>query len=40
MKVVPEPSERRTTVMAASGSATPGFSAAIAGSFHLVILPR
>src|SRR5882757_11259833 len=40
LKVVPEPSERRTTVMASVGSFRLGLSLAIAGSFHLVILPR
>ena len=40
MKLVPEPSARRTGAMAASGSASEPFSALIAGSFHLVILPR
>ena len=40
MKVVPEPSARRTGEIAASGSGKPGFNAAMAGSFHLVILPR
>src|SRR5215475_4328680 len=36
--VVPEESERRAIVIAVLGSLTPGFSAAIAGSFHFVIL--
>src|SRR5215469_4959306 len=36
--VVPEESERRAMVIAVLGSVTPGLSAAIAGSFHLVIL--
>ncbi len=40
LKVVPEPSERCTTVILPSGSLTPGFSAAIAGSFQVLILPR
>ncbi len=40
MKVVPEPSARRTGEIAASGSVTPGFSAVTAASFHFVILPR
>ena len=40
MKVVPEPSARRTGAMSASGSATPGFNALMAGSVHLVILPK
>src|SRR5690349_13236161 len=34
--VVPEASERCTTVIALSGRVTPGLSAATAGSFHLV----
>ena len=38
--VVPEPSERWTTAMAVSGRVTPALFAAIAGSFHFVILPR
>ena len=37
--VVPESSERCTGVMARSGSVAPSLSAAIAGSFHLVIVP-
>src|SRR5215467_4684542 len=36
--VVPEESERRAMVIAVLGSLTPGFSAAIFGSFHFVIL--
>ena len=40
MYVVPDPSERCTTVMSSAGSETPALSFAIAGSFHLVILPR
>jgi hypothetical protein len=40
MKLVPDPSARRTAAMSASGRLTPGFSAVIAASFHLVILPR
>src|SRR5712691_8692633 len=40
MYEVPEPSERCTTVMSESGSFTPGFSAAMALSFHFVTLPR
>ena len=40
MKLVPEPSARRTTEIAASGKATPGFKAVSAGSFHFTILPR
>ena len=35
--VVPDLSERFTGVMARSGRVAPGLSAAIAGSFHLVI---
>ena len=38
--VVPEESERWMTVIVVRGSVTPGFSAAIAGSFHVLILPR
>src|SRR5678815_103524 len=38
--VVPEPSERWTTVIAWSGSFEPGLAAAILGSFQRVILPR
>jgi hypothetical protein len=34
--VVPEASERCTTVIALSGSVTPGLSAATAGSFHFL----
>ena len=37
--VVPEPSDRCTIVISVPGSFTPGFSFAIAGSFHFVILP-
>jgi hypothetical protein len=37
--VVPESSERCTGVIAVSGSSTPSFRAAIAGSFHVVIVP-
>src|SRR3954451_5017094 len=37
LSVVPEPSARRATTMAVSGSSTPGLSAAILGSFQLVI---
>ena len=40
MNVVPEPSERCTTVMSVAGRVTPGLSLTIAGSFHFVILPR
>src|SRR5260370_37231425 len=39
-KVVPLPSERPQTVIVVSGSFTPSFVFAIAGSFHFVILPR
>src|SRR5213592_1804159 len=35
--VVPEPSERWTTVMAVDGSLAPEFSALIAGSSHVLI---
>ena len=38
--VVPDSSERWQTVMSVLGSFTPEFSAAIAGSFHFLILPR
>jgi hypothetical protein len=37
--VVPDPSERVTTVIAWSGSFTPGFKAAIFASFQLEISP-
>ena len=37
--VVPESSERCTGVIVVLGSLAPGLSAAIAGSFHFVILP-
>ena len=37
--VVPDESERWAMVIAVLGSLTPGLSAAIAGSFHLLILP-
>ena len=40
LKVVPEPSERCTMVMRPSGSFTPAFTAAMAGSFQVLILPR
>src|SRR5512143_2375431 len=40
MLVVPEPSERWTTLMSVAGRFTPAFCAAIVASFHLVILPR
>ena len=35
--VVPDLSERDTVVMSVPGSVTPGLSAAMAGSFHLVM---
>ena len=38
--VVPEPSARWTTAMSVAGSSIPGLTALIAGSFHLVTLPR
>lgn len=38
--VVPESSERCTTVMFDDGRSTPSLSAAISSSFHLVILPE
>ena len=38
--VVPDSSERWQTVMSELGSFASGFPWAIAGSFHLVILPR
>ena len=37
--MVPEESERTAMVIAVLGSVTPGLSAAIAESFHFVILP-
>ena len=37
--MVPEESERWAMVIAVLGRVTPGLSAAIAGSFHFVILP-
>ena len=37
--VVPEESERCTTVMLVLGRLMPGFSALIAGSFQVLILP-
>ena len=40
LKVVPDESERTTTVIGMSGSVTPGLAAAIFSSFQLVILPR
>src|SRR6185312_12409013 len=38
--VVPEPSERWTTMMSWFGSVAPGLTLASRASFHLVILPR
>src|SRR3954471_12222765 len=38
--VVPDSSERWTTVIADDGRLTPEFWPAIAGSFHFVIFPR
>src|SRR5260370_221742 len=40
MNVVPDPSERCTTTIAFEGSLAFGLSFLIAGSSHLVILPR
>src|ERR1043166_819243 len=40
MKLVPDPSDRCTTMMSALGSLAPGLAATIRRSFHLVILPR
>src|SRR5215469_8411425 len=37
--VVPEESDRRTITICVPGSLIPGFSAAIAGSFHFVMVP-
>jgi len=37
--VVPDESERWTTVIVVEGSVTPGFSAVISGLFHLVTAP-
>src|SRR5919199_2270285 len=37
--VVPDSSERKKTLMSWAGSETPEFDFAMAGSFHLVILP-
>src|SRR5450631_3172149 len=37
--VVPDSSERKNTLTAVSGRVTPGLTAAIAGSFHLVMTP-
>src|SRR5664280_1857505 len=39
LSVVPDSSERKKTLMALSGRVTPGLTAAIAGSFHLVMTP-
>ncbi len=39
IQVVPEPSERCTTLTAVDGRDRPGFTALMAGSFHLVIVP-
>ena len=39
-EVVPEESERWITVIGVLGSVTPGFSALIAGSFQVLIVPR
>ena len=38
-EVVPEPSERTATVMAVLGRVTPELSAAMAGSFQVVMVP-
>ena len=38
--MVPDESDRKKTVIGADGRVTPLFSAAIAGSSHLVIVPR
>ena len=38
--VVPDESERCTTVIAVLGRLMPGFSVLIAGSFQVLILPR
>ena len=37
--VVPDSSERKKTLMGVAGRVTPLLSAAMAGSFHMVILP-
>ena len=37
--VVPDSSERKNTEIGADGSVTPGFSAAIAGSFQVLMVP-
>src|SRR5450759_2088033 len=39
MLVVPEPSDRCTTLISVAGRVTPALAAAIDGSFHFVILP-
>ena len=38
--VVPDSSERWTTTMSRSGSSAPSLSAAMAASFHLVMVPE
>ena len=40
MYVVPDPSDRCTTVMSVDGSLIAALSFEIAGSFHFVTLPR
>ena len=40
MNVVPEPSDLCAVTISLSGSSRPGFSDAIAGSFHRVISPK
>src|SRR2546422_3166391 len=40
MKDVPDPSERCTTTMSASGSFRPGLADAMRASLHFVIFPR
>ena len=40
MLVVPDPSERWQVTMGVLGNDLPGFSAAMAGSFQVVIVPR
>src|SRR5450755_5197253 len=40
MLVVPDPSDRWTTLMAVLGRLAPGLAAARAGSFQVAILPR
>src|SRR5476649_300449 len=39
LSVVPESSERKKTLMGSAGRVTPGLSAAIAGSFHVLMTP-